>query len=641
MKNSHLSVVYTIIALFCSITVMGQGNTCAEVQPFCTDSGVTFPAGTNIPDASQTDPGNNYSCLGTQPNPAWYYLQIAENGPIEILQTNSNSVDVDFALWGPFDSLQDASEQCGSLDAPIDCSYSTSAVETINIPNNQVGQVYILLITNYSNQATEINAVQQGGTGATNCSILCGLNAEIEAPMWVCNGGTLNLNVSVDSIDSNTTYAWTGPNGFTSTLQNPSIPNMSTAQSGEYSVVVTIGDCYTDPVTATVNALNPIVLPTVNSPLCSGSTIEFITAAVQVSPATVFSWTGPNGFAANGQLLSIPNATANMSGTYTVVANDGGCLSQPANVEVVVSGIAAQASLPQEVCGGVGSASVSVSAQDGIAPYTYLWSSGETDSLLTEVGSGSYQVTVTDAINCMATATATVNIFPPFEASITGKFDFCEGNTAQLNAGDFAAYLWSTEATSATINPDIGGTYTVTVTNNNGCTGIATQIVVQNPNPTPTIEGNFFILPNSLTQLNAGNNFASYVWSDGSITPTISVGSKGEYSVTVTDSNNCTGTSSANVIQVVAIIPNAFSPNNDAVNDELRIVSNNSFISQIKWRIFNRWGEKVFETNDIAEAWDGTYKGQEVPNGVYAYYAEVTFSNDQTQVYQGNVTVIR
>ena len=260
---------------------------------------------------------------------------------------------------------------------------------------------------------------------------------------------------------------------------------------------------------------------------------------------------------------------------------------------------------------------------------------------MTEVSDGSYQVTVTDAANCTATAMATVTVFPPFETSITGKFDFCEGKTAQLDAGDFAAYLWSNEATSATINLDTAGVYVVTVTDDNGCTGIATQTVIQNPTPTPAIEGNLFILPNSLTELSAGNSFVSYVWSNGDITPTISIGTKGEYSVTVTDSNTCTGTASTNVIQVVAIIPNAFSPNNDAVNDELRIVSNNSFISQIKWSIFNRWGQKVFETNDITEAWDGTYKGQEVPNGVYAYYAEVTFINEQAQIYQGNVTVIR
>ena len=418
MRNCYLFVTYTIITLFISITAAAQGNTCTEAQPFCTDSGVTFPAGTDVPEASTTDPGNNYGCLMTQPNPAWYYLQIAENGSIDILQTNSNNVDVDFALWGPFDNIADAHEQCGSLGNPIDCSYSASAVENINIPNNQVGGVYILLITNYSNQPTEINAVQNGGIGVTNCGILCGLNAEIAAPLWVCNGGTLNLSVTVDSIDANTTYAWTGPNGFSSTLQNPSIPNMGTAQSGEYSVVVTIGDCYTGPITATVNALNPTVLPTVNSPVCAGSTIDFVTAAVQVSPATIFTWTGPNGFTGSGQLLSIPNATVDMSGSYTVVANDAGCLSQPASVSVLVSGIAAQASPPQEVCAGATSASVSVSAQDGIAPYTYLWSSGEIDSLLTEVGNGSYQVTVTDAANCTATAAATVTVFPPLACSV-------------------------------------------------------------------------------------------------------------------------------------------------------------------------------------------------------------------------------
>ena len=145
------------------------GEDCSDPLPFCTDSGDTFSAGINQPSAPA---GNNYGCLGSQPNPIWYYLKIADPGNINILETNSNAVDVDFALWGPFADLADATNHCGHLAAPIDCSYSTSAIENIDIIGATTGQVYLLLITNFSNAPTDITVNQTGGEGSTDCTIL-------------------------------------------------------------------------------------------------------------------------------------------------------------------------------------------------------------------------------------------------------------------------------------------------------------------------------------------------------------------------------------------------------------------------------------------------------------------------------------
>lgn len=145
-----------------------QGATCAAAEPFCSGSGVTFPAGTNQPDAPA---GNNYGCLGSQPNPAWYYLQIDQPGSLTINLTNSNNVDIDFILYGPFNNAGAAIGQCGNLGnggasgAIESCSYSASANETVTITGATPGSVYVLLITNYSNQPTQISASQSGGVG--------------------------------------------------------------------------------------------------------------------------------------------------------------------------------------------------------------------------------------------------------------------------------------------------------------------------------------------------------------------------------------------------------------------------------------------------------------------------------------------
>lgn len=173
-----------------------SGEDCSDPLPFCTDSGDTFSAGINQPSAPA---GNNYGCLGSQPNPIWYYLKIADPGNINILETNSNAVDVDFALWGPFADLADATNNCGHLGTPIDCSYSTSAIENIDIIGAATGQVYLLLITNFSNAPTDITVNQTGGDGSTDCTILtCPYRIGTQSIDLCANNG--NICVPLDAI---------------------------------------------------------------------------------------------------------------------------------------------------------------------------------------------------------------------------------------------------------------------------------------------------------------------------------------------------------------------------------------------------------------------------------------------------------
>jgi hypothetical protein len=141
------------------------------------------------------------------------------------------------------------------------------------------------------------------GNGCTNSatnSIL--VNALPAAPTAgnngpVCAGSTLNLTATAVPGAS---YAWTGPNGFTSTLQNPSITNATTAATGTYSVTATVGSCVSAVATtvATVNALPTAPIAGNNGPKCAGSTINFTASLV---PGATYSWTGPNGFTSSSQ----------------------------------------------------------------------------------------------------------------------------------------------------------------------------------------------------------------------------------------------------------------------------------------------------------------------------------------------------
>ena len=196
-------LLFFLLASFCASHLALAQLDCQDAAPFCTSTGVSFPAGVDNGEASV---GPDYECLLSQPNPAWYYLNVSQSGNINITLTNSADVDVDFICWGPFNSITCNNGQlsndgglfgcfgypCGNT---VDCSYDIQSTEIVNIQGAQAGEWYMLMVTNYSNMPTEITATQTGGGGATNCSILCTFNG-ITANPTACNQATQQYNVS-------------------------------------------------------------------------------------------------------------------------------------------------------------------------------------------------------------------------------------------------------------------------------------------------------------------------------------------------------------------------------------------------------------------------------------------------------------
>jgi hypothetical protein len=159
---------FLIAFLFSCFNSFSQG-TCATALPFCTGSNYTFPASTN----TSGPPGNNFGCLGTQPNPAFYFMEVDNGGNFTIDITTNPQEDIDFICWGPFTNFNTICSQLNS--APIaDCSYSANSNETCQINGATAGEFYMLLITNYSNNPTNISFSQTSGNGTTNCCILSG-----------------------------------------------------------------------------------------------------------------------------------------------------------------------------------------------------------------------------------------------------------------------------------------------------------------------------------------------------------------------------------------------------------------------------------------------------------------------------------
>ncbi len=150
--------------------IWSQGASCAQMSPICTQVGANFSVDGTIFDATIDEPTNNYDCLLSAPSPNWFYFEISNAGPINMSLTAGS--DIDYAIWGPFASLAAAQASCGNLMNVVSCSFSTTNMETPSIPNAQVGEVYVMLVTNFAQVTQSISLTQTSGTGATDCSIV-------------------------------------------------------------------------------------------------------------------------------------------------------------------------------------------------------------------------------------------------------------------------------------------------------------------------------------------------------------------------------------------------------------------------------------------------------------------------------------
>jgi hypothetical protein len=344
-----------------------------------------------------------------------------------------------------------------------------------------------------------------------------------------CATGTVQL--SVTSV-TGATYAWTGPHGFTSTVQNPVLTNVSTANTpGPYTVKVTAGTCsFTLSTTVAVNAIpaTPVITQTLGTnPSAAGASITLDAGA----GFTAYLWsTG----ATTRTITVAPTVTT----TYTVTGSNGGCSSAAASRTQTVTGGGTTPTIsgPASFCPGVPITLTSSSATGN------TWSTGATTQSINVSVAGSYTVTVAGLTSVAKAITAN-----PAQAipTISGGTSFCAGGTVTLTSSATTGNLWSTGATTQSINVSVAGSYTVTVTNASGCNATSAAFAVT-ANPavatTPTISGPAsFCAGGSITLTSSATT--GNLWSTGATTQSITVSAAGSYSVTATNAGGCQATS--------------------------------------------------------------------------------------------------
>ena len=491
LRNNLLTVVVLVLS---QATVIGQGLTCAESEPFCTGTIYTFPAGTT----GYAEPGPAYGCLLTQPAPAWYHMLIADPGNISIYMYSTPLEDIDFICWGPFTDPYDPCPYGLTADKIVSCSYSINPYETCYIPNGQTGEYYILLITNYSQQPCNITFSQTGGSGSTDCTIL---PPPVDNNGPLCVGDTLELYAAY-VVDAS--YLWSGPNGFISTQQNPVIPDVTLVNGGDYSCVITVNGQSSDPAITTVTIYsNPTAnLLSEDTVICLGTAANALFQLTGWAPYSIHYTDGTNNYTATG--LYGPMDTVFLSPTsgpttYTFTSvEDSHCSSDldsdnlTVDLYPVTSG---QISGNASICSGE-SAQLTFTLE-GVQPWTIIYTENGSNPQTITANSSPYSLTVYPTIttlyeiqsvtdvNCdgetSGSATITVAPVPSADAGSDQTIPYGTNTALQGSAsGGSGNYQFHWEPANKLVNPDVQQpqtvnlsvttTFTLTVTDGeNGC----------------------------------------------------------------------------------------------------------------------------------------------------------------------------
>jgi gliding motility-associated-like protein len=270
----------------------------------------------------------------------------------------------------------------------------------------------------------------------------------------------------------------------------------------------------------------------------------------------------------------------------------------------------------------------------------YKWSTGATTPFINVSTSGLYRVTVSHG-NCSGTDSVKITFKTLPVVHLGNDITVCEGQQVSLFAGAADTYLWSTGATSAGITTNLPGQYWVKAFNGN-CMKADTILVNMKPLPRTPFSIDTTICKQQAMVLDAGTG-DHYLWSTGDTSRVISIATPGPYWVKVNYYASCDKTYPIDVVfkscDCDVYIPSAFTPNGDNLNDLLRPlpISGCEFIHFV---VYNRFGQKVFESSDISKGWDGKFNGIMQSTGVFVWQITAR-KGGQNVLLKGTVALIR
>jgi gliding motility-associated-like protein len=518
-KGPRIRNLLTFLFFLPSLYLQAQNYDCDLALIICSDSTINFrPDGGGINDFA--NPNNDSGCFVPEQSPGlppenyfeqasgWFYFEFRKDMPdssiIEfaispVLLGPMDVSDYDFAIYGP-------NVRCDSLGSPRRCSFVNG--NCAFCPDTGLGR-------------GEIDESEDTWVPDNNAN-------GFVAPMVVQPGDGFFLFLEYfegDTPVEETQFdlSWGGSAApFLNCIANPFC----------YKAVADAGR---------------------DTSVCAGATIQLFGSATNTYGQESYIWTGSKGATdwIEDPFSTTPtvNIPFDFSGrvVFELLVEEGNCEKYDSVVIDVIAYPPLNITGDNFICEGE---QVNLEATPGFE--SYLWSTGETTASITVSDGGTYDLTVTNSLDCERVASYTVFMEKFPDPIIKGPPGFCVGESVTLSTdAEYASIQWTTGAIGPTIEVNQEGTYGVTViTQLGGCVGTQDIEVVEFPEPTTDITGKLDICPEETTTLSVSDTFSTYTWSTGGNSPEIDVGVPGIYSVEVTDQNGCKATDMVETTQL-------------------------------------------------------------------------------------------
>lgn len=441
--------------------------------------------------------------------------------------------------------------------------------------------------------------------------------------------------------------------------------------AGTYTVILTDSSgCHVSSDITITEPADIVITGIVTDVACNGAA----TGAVDITvtggtPTYTYSWSS----SATSQDISGVAA-----GNYTVTVTDANSCVKSASftIEQAVA-LFTNVSLSNPVCYGGSNGFVAVDVTGGTIPYTYTWntSPAQNGATATNLKSGTYLLTVTDAGNCSATVSATLTEPAQIQITANGTDARCyntpTGSVTATVTGGTPPYVYTLNGVTqqsdsfGSLSP---GTYVISVRDVNGCEGTQTFVITSPSAVTVDLQApQQVILAGMTTQLVATTTSSSavvnHVWQPidsvifdfsncpdeaNCFNPYVQPFYTTVFTVTVMNEDSCYASDTVTVIvenELATFIPTTFTPNGDGLNDQFTFDILGA--TKIDIGVFSRWGERVFynpnQTNGVGatDGWDGTKEGKTLPEDTYVYQMKITYFDGVVRDKTGTITILK
>lgn len=480
--------------------------------------------------------------------------------------------------------------------------------------------------------------------------------------MPTCGGGT-DGSIEIQTSGGTPPYLYSFNNGAfdsSNTLANIS--------QGDYDVIIRDDNGCEEMLTVEVRELELILDPNVASitqPSCFGFSDGSITVNITNGlPPYQYDFNDGNGFVNENSLDELSAGTfmvnvidANLcEGNFTFLIED----HPPLTLTIDATDVG---------CFGANNGTATATVTGGVGNYTYTWSNGQSGDTADGLNPGTFGVTVLDGNGCEIIGETTVVEPGLLTAAIVDVADvFCFGEatggiTAGVSGGS-PPFQYSVDGVFFQDSPQFtgleAGTYTVYVQDDRDCIATIDATILQPDQLAVNVGQDLMISLGFDANLNAQvtplGHEVTYSWTPPDSlscancpNPTAEPTNTITYTVMVTDSTGCSATDELTITvskERPIYAPNAFSPDNDGVNDFFTLFSGPAARTIRTLRVFDRWGELLFDGTNVplgkaSSGWDGTFRDEPMGTGVYTWYAEIEFVDNQVIIYEGDITIVR